>query len=370
VTAATARPVVFTGDILRFQTHGGITRYFAEIVPRLPRLVSVSGGLHCSAEAAGFGPRLQVAARIPSSPAARRLAAPLNVAIDRAALWNARNAIIHPTYYRDPRSLPRGRPVVVTVHDMAHERHPEMLPHRRRWWSAGDPARHKAALCARADRVLCNSHATRADVIHFLGTPESKLRVVHHAGRDWERIVARPIAGVGGRFLLWVGPRHGYKNFWGTAAAWSVWGRAADTAFVLIGGGPLGRGERERLAGLGVLERIVQRDASDGELRWAYEHATGLLYTGLWEGFGLPVLEALALGCPVVASDVPALREVGGEAVRYADPRDQDSMSEAIARCLEEDRSPAAAEARQARAAVFSWDACAEGVEAVYRELD
>ena len=363
------RPVLYTGDIFRLQTRGGITRYFVEVIPRLKRPTQVVAGLHCSAELAGLTTSV-AGICLPATGLARRLAAPLNAAIESYAFAGNARAIVHPTYYREPRGLPRGRPVVVTVHDVAHLRFPSRFPERRRWWSRRDAAVHQRALCARADRILCNSNATRDDVVERLGVASARTRVVHHAGRDWQTIAPVAIPGHVTPLFLWVGERGGYKNFLPTAAAWALCPATADSRLLCIGGGPLAASERLALASLGIGARVDQHTASDGELRWAYEHAEGLLYTALWEGFGLPLLEAMALGCPVVASDIPALREVGGEAVLYAEPEDADSLADAIRVCREQGRVSSRSALGRVRAGAFSWDSCAAGVESVYRELD
>jgi glycosyltransferase involved in cell wall biosynthesis len=229
---------------------------------------------------------------------------------------------------------------------------------------------HQRALCARADRVLCISNATRDDVVSLLGIASERTRVTHLAGREWRTIAPVAVPGIGVPFFLWVGARGGYKNFVAAAAAWARSAAAKGTRLLCVGGGPLSPAERTALDRAGAGTRVVQRAASDGELRWAYEHAEGLIYAALWEGFGLPVLEALALDCPVVASDVAALREVGGDAPFYADPAREESLVEAIRACREQGRTSERAALGRAQAARFSWDACAASVEAVYRELD
>ena len=363
------RTALYTGDIFRLQGRGGITRYFTEVIPRLERPAEVLVGLHQSDELAGLGPRARHALRIPAFRGSARLAAPWNSLLDRALLGGRRDVVLHPTYYRDPHGLPRSVPLVLTVYDLTHERFPAIA--RRRWWGRRDPAVHKAALCARADRVVCISQATRRDVVELLGVPPEKTRVVLPAGRDWATIPAVAVAGLVLPFLLWVGERHSYKNFLRTLEAWAACPEAAGTMLLCIGGGRFRPDEIARLAALGVTARVRQAGCPDPQLRWAYEHAAGLLYTSLWEGFGLPVLEAFSLGCPVVASDLSALPEAGGEEAIYVEPGSAGSIQEGIRRCLAEGARPASrVAARRAQAARFSWDACAAGLEAVYRELD
>jgi len=357
------RPVLFTGDIFRLQARGGITRYTLELIPRLSREREVLLGLHVSAEASRLGRWGRAGLRIPAVRGAARLAAPLNRLL--AAAWLRRGGVtLHPTYYRDPRSLPSSAPLVVTVHDMTHERFPELLGPNR------GPERHKAGLCARAARLLCYSEATRRDLVELLGVSESRIRVTPLAARDWSQSPGEPLPGVEWPFVLWVGPRHAYKNFERGLRAWAGSGAAAGTHLVCVGGASLRRSERALLGALGVSSRVHRHEASDGQLRWAYERAECLLYPSLWEGFGLPVVEAMALGCPVVTSSRSSLPEAGGEAADYADPEDLDSLHAALERCLAAGRGATRAAALRAQAARFSWDACAALHEAVYQELD
>lgn len=360
------RPVVFTGDIFRLQSRGGISRYFLEVMARLSRPLEVVAGVHQSRVLPAVPVAARAALRLPGFAGSGRLRGLPNYVIDRLLVRGRRNVIVHPTYYREPASLPRSEPVVATVYDMAHERLPALFD--RRWWSAPDPARHKAALCARADAVVCISEATRQDLVELLGTDPKKIRVIRCGAPTWTGLGAEPIAGIDAPFFLWVGERAGYKNFDATLRAWAACREAAGTLLLCIGGGPLGTAEQRPLAGLD--RRVLQIACPDAQLKWAYENALGLLYTSLWEGFGIPVAEAMTLGCPVVASDLAALREVAGDAAFYVDPTDPESIGCGIARCLAEGRTSAGGRARALRSSQFSWDDCAAAHERLYRELE
>jgi glycosyltransferase involved in cell wall biosynthesis len=290
-----------------------------------------------------------------------------NAWIDAQRMGRERNAILHPTYYRDPATLP-SRPVVVTVYDMAHERFPSFF--QRRWWNSEDPARWKRAIVDRADRLVCISESTRRDLIEFLGTEEKKTRVIHCGATDWSGITSEEVPGIGSPFYLWVGERHSYKNFAPTLFSWAASGAPRMTSMLCVGGGPLTSAEMELARGLRVVDKLKQRTLSDAKLKWAYEHAVALLYTSKCEGFGLPILEAMSRGCPVVASSVSSMPEVGGDAAVYADPTDPESMGSAIQRVYTEGRGDTIAARLRARAAEFSWDRAAREHEALYRELD
>jgi glycosyltransferase involved in cell wall biosynthesis len=361
------RPVLYTGDIFRLQPRGGITRYFSELIPRLHRPTRVVAGLHQSAairerrlpaEAARYMPGFRL------SPQPRAF---VNEWVDAWRVGRGPGEILHPTYYRDPGLLP-VQPLVLTVHDMAHERFPGIF--RRRWWNSDDPARWKKAIVRRADLIVCVSESTRRDLSEFLSVDERKTRVIHHGSTDWRAVAAEEISGLEQPFFLWVGERHTYKNFAATLFAWGTSGAGGSTSILCAGGGPLRPAEREQAAKLGVAERVRQMTLSDPELKWAYEHAAGLLYTSRCEGFGLPLVEAMSLGCPVVASGTSSMPEVAGDAAVYVDPGDPESIRGGIEDCLATGRDEALRVRLRARAALFSWDRCAEAHEALYRELD
>lgn len=361
------RPVLFTGDIFRLQRRGGISRYFVELARRLERPHRVIAGFHRSEVLDAVNGGDPSARRVEEFPGAARLWALANRRIDARALRGAPEAIVHPTYYRDPATLPARATVVVTVFDMAHERQPEHF--RRPWWSAADPAGYKRALCERATAIVCISKATRLDLIECHPELEARARVIHLAASAW-REPADAIAEARMPFFLWVGERAGYKNFLATLEAWANCRAADDSSLLLMGGGPLAPDERAAAVRLGVDARVRHASGSDGRLRWAYENATGLLYTSRWEGFGLPVLEALSLGCPVVASDRPVFHEVAGDQAILVEPTDRDSMADGIARCVAAGRSADRVADRVAQAARFSWEACSREHEIVYGSLD
>ena len=353
------KPVLFTGDIFRLQARGGITRYFDELIPRLTRPSHVVAGLHQS-RAIPRG-RVEAAVYMPAFRLSPRFRALVNRGLDEVRFRGVSGEILHPTYYRDPSSLP-SLPTVLTVYDMAHERFPDIF--RRRWWNSEDPARWKKAIAQRADRIVCISDSTRRDLVDLLGVDAAKTRVIHCGATDWSEIEAEEPAGLSGiaPFFLWVGERHTYKNFAATLEAWKTSSAASSTSILCVGGGPLRPGEHA--------DRVRQVTLRDAQLKWAYQHAVALLYTSRCEGFGLPLLEAMSLGCPVVASGVSSMPEVGGDAAVYVDPTDIESIRGGIERIVATGRDPAHVERMRAQAARFSWDRCAEEHEALYRELD
>ncbi len=361
------RPVLFTGDIFRLQARGGITRYFSELIPRLRRRTRVVAGLHQSPAIRDRALPAEAALYMPGFRLSPRPRAVFNAWIDARRVRPDIGEILHPTYYRDPAGLPAS-PMVLTVYDMAHERFPALFG--RRWWNSEDPARWKKALVDRADRIVCISQSTQRDLIEYLAVDERKTRVIHCGSTDWSGIASEEVPGLVHPFFLWVGERHTYKNFAATLVAWGTSGASGLTSILCVGGGPLLPSERESAQKLGAAGRVVQMTLRDSQLKWAYERAAGLLYTSRCEGFGLPLVEAMSLGCPVVASGTSSMPEVAGDAAIYVDPIDPESIRAGIDRCFALGRDSTARAKLRERAAHFSWERCAEAHEALYRELD
>jgi glycosyltransferase involved in cell wall biosynthesis len=246
-------------------------------------------------------------------------------------------------------ALPLGwdGPEVVTVHDLSFEREATAMGRR-------DRAIFKRVVpraVERARRVIAVSERTKRDLIELYGVPEQKIAVTPH-GVD-------PAFGPGENgahdYLLYVGAIQARKNPLAAAEA------AAAVGMPLVVAGPdrehaLAR-ELERLGA--DLRGYVEKD----ELAQLYRGAAALVLPSRYEGFGLPVLEAMACGTPVVAGPDPALQEVAGDAALYAEP---DGLADAIRRAIEErGRLVAAGFARAAR---FTWEETARRTLDVYRQ--
>ena len=259
-----------------------------------------------------------------------------------------------------------GAPLVVTVHDLAFLRDPQHFTRN------GLRFFHRGLAITRreADLVLCPSQATADDCEHA-GIEPSRLRVVPH-GVD-ERSVAieeiqafRRRHGIQRPYVLWCGTHEPRKNVARLLEAFAeVIATGEDLDLVLVG--PTGWG-RTSPPTPDIAQRVhVLGFLSDAELRAAYSGADVFAYPSLWEGFGLPVLEAMAHGVPVVTSRGTAMAEVTGDAAILVDPL----SPEAIAEGLLEASGPARdllTSAGRRRAARFTWDDTAAQVAAAYRD--
>lgn len=228
-----------------------------------------------------------------------------------------------------------------------------------------DPIGHAvdrlAYLARRAARVVCVSKSTKHDLLALTGLRAEQISVVHPGlmlDIDHETPIADELPA---QFLLFVGGRTGRKNFRGLVQALApLFERYPDLGLVCAGN-PLTRWEMDWIGRSGG--RIMTVAATDPELLFLYRRALCLVYPSLYEGFGLPVLEAMASGCPVVTSHNSSLPEIAGDAALYVDPTNASSMRAAVARLIESrelSRDLAARGRLQARQ--FPFDRMIDGV--------
>jgi len=284
-----------------------------------------------------------------------------------------------------PNFLPpptRTRRLVLTIHDLAFRLFPETAsPGIRRWLEQLDQALRQAA------EVIVVSEATRRDLLDLYPVDPGRVTVVHH-GIDRERFRPAPSEeveevrrryGIDGPYLLFVGGLEPRKNLPTLVRAWSGLPADARPRLVIAGGSvpwnPAGRiALEEALAALPTQARrgVVRTGYLHHQDRVAlYTGAEALAFPSRYEGFGLPVLEAMSCGTPVLTSNVSALPEVAGDAAVLVDPLDESAIADAIRRILE-DRTlrDRLRDAGRARAAAFTWEETARRTAEVLHRAD
>ena len=170
--------------------------------------------------------------------------------------------------------------------------------------------------------------------------------------------------------MLYVGDRTHYKNFRGLLKAYSRWPARRELDLVVISSKGWSDTEWRCLLDLGIARHVcLLTSVEDWELCDLYNQAAALVYPSFYEGFGIPLLEAMACGCPVVASRIPSTEEVAGSCPIYFDARDIESMMAALDVALTEGRNSPRCQRGLARARKYSWDLTARGMLDVYYEL-
>jgi glycosyltransferase involved in cell wall biosynthesis len=283
--------------------------------------------------------------------------------------------VYHATDYLVPR-LART-PVVATVYDAIPLAHPEWVNARLRPlknWLLRESV-------ARADVVIAISRAASVELIEHYGVAEARIRVVPLGVHErWfaacddefvDAVLARHRLRRG--FILHVGTLQPRKNLDALVSAYEALPPRVRNARQLVLVGKYGwRAEalRERLLRLAPGGRVVWLDyADDDALRAIYQAAGVFVFPSLAEGFGLPVLEALAAGLPVIANDLGALREAAGDMAVWVDARRVDAIATHIEKWHETRDVAASRSARRAHAAKFTWEACVRKTSDVYREV-
>ena len=266
-------------------------------------------------------------------------------------------SVIAPFFFK-----PRAK-VVMTVHDLVPLSHSRFSPFRRRLYFRHVVGRRLWG----ADRVVAVSQATKRDIMGIYGLPGDRIAVIPE-GVDR---TFRPGPGPKEDFVLSVATLEPRKNLAGVIAAFGALKKALGGATRLY---LVGRMGWLRDGALPIPDRyrddvVFTGWVSRERLIGLYQKARALIYPSFYEGFGLPVLEAMACGCPVITSDRGALGEVGGGACLYADPHSVDQMRDRLIEVLADPGvAEGLVEAGLERAALFSWEDCGQRTAAVYRE--
>jgi glycosyltransferase involved in cell wall biosynthesis len=357
--------IIYDHAIFCAQPVGGVSRYFVELATAVQASgearVTINAPCHVSQLLEAAEPGVRTGRRLPVFPGVTKLTGLVGAAAEHRL---PRNGILHSTWYRKRPS--RFRNFAVTVHDMIAEKFPNEVRASER------QTRIKRASADAADVVFCVSECTRQDLLERYPWLEAKVVVTPLATRIGTLAAAPLRSNV--PYILYVGRRSGYKNFSSFARAFaSARELRGEFRLVCFGGEALSDGEVASFglsagAGFGDVSRITGDDLA---LASAYRGASLVVVTSTYEGFGLPVLEALSCAAPVLTSSAGSLREVGGDAVNYVtDTLDVAEWRDALVRLL--DRSRLLAEMARSKAQNGSdctwWRTAALTIEA-YRGL-
>ncbi|MDR3371568.1 glycosyltransferase family 1 protein [Rhodoferax sp.] len=362
--------VIFDHQIFSLQKYGGISRYFAELVNQLSLVkevqVSVISPTYINAYlSSSLSDVNVVGTRAPIFKGSHLIYRAVNRVLAKPLANLYRPDLVHETYYAAQTMAPKGCKVVLTVYDMIHERFTNDFA------THDTVARDKVAAVRRADHVICISEHTRQDLINLHGVDPEKTSVIHlgfslSQTRDQvESPITRP-------FLLYVGIRAGYKNFASLLKAYaSSPSLMKDYQLVAFGGGALTSSELELARRLGIpTGQLLQIPGGDDVLAGLYRKATVFIYPSLYEGFGIPPLEAMSFGCPVVCSNTSSIPEVVGNAALMFDPLLPDQIAQAISAALGDAATRQTLVARgYEQVKQFSWAACAQQTLSVYQQV-
>lgn len=322
--------VYYDYQVLCGQRYGGISRYFFELISKIQDMKLADASIEAiRSKNVYFFERFG----IKTYPNTNNYIEKVVQIVNRVyALHKMRGFdIIHPTYYSPYVLRHKKGKIVLTVYDMTHEKYPDLFNDH------GKTIRRKKKMIYGSDHIIAISESTKKDILEFYpDIPEDKISVIYigcSLNTDGIEFEEKPLPE---NYILYVGRREHYKNFENFFVAMKrLFDLHPDLKLVLIGGGKITENESKQIGK--YRNRVIQMDASDKLLALAYTNAKCFVFPSLYEGFGIPTLEAFKCGCPVLLSRASSLPEVGGDAAEYFDPLNPVDMSEKIESVISND---------------------------------
>lgn len=356
-------------QIFVYQKFGGISRYYTEVYRGLKQHaelnmvcpIAYTENLHAQ-EYGLFQNRWNISVPRLSSRSytiGQWLRKRLNIRtwkMARRILLRQQFELFIPTYYDTYFLEDIGtKPFVLTVYDMIHELFPDSFP------ADDKTAANKLKLMEKATRILAISNSTKQDILRLYPHIDAKKIEVLYLGYTIDRNspIKLPLPE---KYILFIGNRKGYKNFKFFVEA-LIPLLAADPSLHLVcaGGGAFTPEENSWIDLLGIKKQLIQQNFKDAELPAYYRQAACFVFPSAYEGFGIPVLEAMACDCPVVLAHHSSFPEVAGDAGIYFELNDPIDLKNKVQQLLQ-DESYRATFLKKGReqAGKFSWKKCAD----------
>ena len=369
--------ILYDHTAFQFQRYGGISRYFYELITRLSTKedveISLFHGLHIneytlSEHKQNFDSYWGYKWKY-KKPAAKYIslifAIPNRILFDNY-MRSSDVTIYHPTYYMKGLKQNRKAPIVITVYDMIHELYPDQFIDS--WFVI----KAKKRAISLANVIIAISENTKKDLVRIYDVPESKIKVIYLASSLQS---SNPISidelkkehGIKRPYILYVGDRRTYKNFKVLFDSY-INNLSDDFDLICFGGGKFKNNELKNINNR-TKNSMIQLNGSDDLLASLYKHAFCFVYPSLYEGFGIPPLEAMSMGCPVIASNASSIPEVVGDAAILFDPSSKNELIDAIESLCDESKRNDLIKRGFEQEKKFSWDKMASETLAIYKSI-
>jgi len=384
--------VLFDHQIFETQNYGGISRYFQELISSLSNME----GLECTLPVKFSSNEHLLSSLLNEKAHANKKPDYYNQflsGLDFPGKWKLYNFlykdsksrdislmnreyslseiakkdfdIFHPTYYDNYFEKHIGdKPFVITVHDLIGETFPDQ--------STGNISYLqdcKKSLINNASAIIAVSNNTKNDIIRYYGIDDEKITVIYHGN---SLINKKPVQvkGLPEKYLLFVGNRSKYKNFTRFISAIKPVLSDDQDLFLVCTGKEFNLDEKQLINELELSNKIIQKYVDDSGLAYLYTHAAAFIFPSLYEGFGIPILEAFGFGCPAILSNTSSLPEIGDDAAQYFDPEDLNSILQTII-CVLNNESLRTGMIKKGyeRQKLFSWEETALKTKKVYEKV-
>lgn len=273
---------------------------------------------------------------------------------------HSRYDLFHPTYY-DPYFLKHiGKtPFVLTVYDMIHEKYNIQQ---------NNILEYKKILCNKATKIIAISANTKNDLVNMLGINEAKIEVIY-LGQSLQMSSKNNLV-LPDKYILFTGNRDGYKNFKRFAKAFSMLHNIDSSIALICTGSAFKDDEIQFLHKIGISEVVKHQYVTDENLSELYRRALLFVFPSEYEGFGIPILESFAAGCPVALSNASCFPEIARNAAIYFDPLEEESIFDAMFKVYNSNKLRAELQKRgYKRLSNFSWNKMADETVSLYKSL-
>ncbi|OGI06550.1 MAG: hypothetical protein A2Y40_07590 [Candidatus Margulisbacteria bacterium GWF2_35_9] len=291
-------------------------------------------------------------------------------------LQKSKTEVFHSPMHVLPMTLSKKISSVLTIHDLANFRYPQFYKGAKQKYLT--TMTHLSA--KKADRIIAVSESTKKDLVSILGIKESKIDVVYNGlnlnievGHIDEEKIRRKLE-LPEEYILFVGTMEPRKNIDGILSALLLLWKEKKESYNVVIAGPKGwlySDTEKKIKEYQEIGQIMQTGyLSDEELVVVYKYAKLFVYPSFYEGFGFPILEAMALGVPVICSETSSMPEVGGDAVEYVDPKSSAQIAEKISVIYKDSKMRAVMKKEGLKQSkLFSWIKSAEQTINVYNKL-
>tara|TARA_A100001011_G_C14298281_1_gene839506 strand:- start:1306 stop:2406 length:1101 start_codon:yes stop_codon:yes gene_type:complete len=363
--------IAFDYQIFSLQKYGGISRYFFELSSNINKNhrnsdIHVVSPFYIN----NYLNKNYVSikgVKVPGGVRIGKILFYINRFISTKIILDLKPDILHQTYHFDSSHFNKFKgKKVLTIHDMIHEIYPNYFPNSQRYIEA------KKNAVRMADHIICVSKSTRDDLIKILGVKYEKITVIPHGYFYVGGIKQNRNLHLKKPFILYVGSRYGYKNFKNLLAVFaSNKNLNKNYNLVAFGGGPFSNLENILIKELGLSrENVIYLQGDDYFLKELYSNAEIFVYPSLYEGFGLPPLEAMSCGCPVACSFSSSIPEVVGNAASFFDPNSLSSINSTIISLINnKEKKNQLINKGFDQIKNFGWDKCTTSTLATYRKL-
>jgi glycosyltransferase involved in cell wall biosynthesis len=352
--------ILYDHQIFSLQNYGGASRYYYELLKRSDGLFSYDiTGLYSEniySKALNLHKDFPVKAKIRGK---QRIIDFINKNNAIKKMKTGNYDMIHSTLY-EPYILEKSKkPVVITVHDMIHEKFPEYFGINNIY------SENKGNMILGANKINVDSNVTKNDILNIFPQVEDKITVIYLACSI--NILNSSLEKE--NYILFTGQRGGYKNFNNFITAIAPLLHKYNL-HLLCTGNSFEKSEIAFLKEQGIEDKVSYKFLTEGEMGDIYARAIAFVFPSLYEGFGIPMLEAMSSSCPVIASNRGSLPEIGGEAAVYFDPHSVDNMRAVIENVLTSStlQNELILKGRE-QAKKFSWDQCVNETVMVYNKL-